>query len=106
MRYLEEITPFMLPVTPGEIAEILKIVENGPEASYPIGKMDWTTKHIDLDPFQGQIFDRMRYLEEITPLYASGDPPVKKLKFWKLLKMVQRRLIQLEKSIKPQNSSI
>ena len=78
---------------PGEKAEILKIVENGPEASYPIGKMDWTTKHIDLDPFQGQIFDRMRYLEEITPLFASGDPPVKKLKFWKSLEMVKRGLI-------------
>ena len=41
MRYFEEINPLNASGDPpGEKAEILKIVENGQEASYPIGKID------------------------------------------------------------------
>ena len=84
-------------MTPGERAKILKIIENGPQVFYLIGKVDWTTKIVDLDPSQGLIIYQIRYFGEINPLNASGDPPVRKLNYWKSLSMVEKCPRQLEK---------
>ena len=58
---------------------MLKIIENGPKVSYVIGKIDLTTKIIDIDPIKGLNIDKIKYFGKVSPLNPSGDPPVSKL---------------------------
>ena len=48
----------MHPVTLGEEVEISKIIGNSLEVSYLVGRINKTTKIMDLDPSQGQNFEK------------------------------------------------
>ena len=53
---------------------MLKIIENGPKVSYVIGKIDLTTKIIDIDPIKGLNIEKIKYFGKVSPLNRSGDP--------------------------------
>ena len=88
----------MLQMTPGGWARNLEINE-----SFLVGKIYQTTKSIDLDRSLSQNLDEIAYFDSISPLNGPGDPPVRDLESWKLLKMVERCLNLLASSIKPLN---